>query len=97
MRELFVYYKVTSNNAPGARQAVLAMHTRLRLKHPRLTTRLLCRPEETDGQQTWMETYSAAPDGVDVVLQQAIEDAAAAVGPWTAGPRHTEVFIACAS
>ena len=99
MRELFVYYRVNAADADAARAAVLACQSRLRSRHPELSARLLRRPGEIDGRQTWMETYavdsSRAPAGVDVELQAAIEaEAAAALPRWLDGPRHTEVFTA---
>ena len=97
MRELFVYYKVASCNVADARAAFAQMQSQLQRAHPQLCVRLLRRPEEADGVQTWMETYSVAAVGVDAELQSAIDSAGAAMQPWTAGPRHTEVFIACAS
>ena len=97
MRELFVYYKVASINAADARAAFAQMQSQLQRAHPQLCVRLLRRPEEVNGVQTWMETYSVAAVGVDAELQSAIDSAGAAMQPWITGPRHTEVFIACAS
>ena len=101
MRELFVYYRVAADRAEQAVTAALAMQAQLQHAHPQLRMRLLRRPEATAGQQTWMETYatdaSGTPDGIDLRLQAAIESAAVALQPWIAGPRHTEVFIPCAS
>ena len=100
MRELFVYYRVAADHAAQAGAAALAMQAQLQRVHPQLRMRLLRRPEAVDGQQTWMETYatdaSATPEGIDAQLQAAIEAAAVALQPWIAGPRHTEVFVACA-
>ena len=101
MRELFVYYRVAAAQAAQAVAAVLAMQAQLECAHPQLRMRLLRRPETVGGQQTWMETYAtdaaATPEGIDARLQAAIESAAAALQPWIASPRHTEVFIPCAS
>ena len=97
MRELFVYYKVASRNVADAHAAFAQMQARLRNTQPQLCVRLLRRPEEVSGVQTWMETYSVPAVGVDAELQSAIDSAGAAMQPWTTGPRHTEVFIACAS
>ena len=77
-----------------------AFQTQLRQRYPALVARLLRRPEEADGQQTWMETYSTDPmrdpHGIDADLQTAIETHATRLGPWLTTPRHTEVFIPCA-
>lgn len=100
MRELFIYYRLHANDAVAAEAAVALFQTQLRQRYPTLLTRLLRRPEETDGLQTWMETYSTQPmretQGVDADMQTAIEAHARVLRPWLAGPRHTEVFIPCA-
>ena len=101
MRELFVYYRVAAEQAEQAVTAALAMQAELLQSHPQLRMRLLRRPEAVEGQQTWMEIYAAdaaaAPEGIDARLQAAIESASLALQPWIDGPRHTEVFMPCAS
>jgi hypothetical protein len=101
MRELFIYYRVRSSNAADTQQAVIDFQAQLRNRFPQLMARLLRRPEEEDGRQTWMETYSANslrdPTGIDAGLQTEIEARALALLPLIDGPRHTEVFIACVS
>jgi len=92
MRELFVYYRVAADRAEAARAAVSAMQTALRQRHPGLQARLLRRPEEADGQQTWMETYALNPEGVAQAIQDDIAAAAATVSSFIEGPRHAEVF-----
>ncbi len=100
MRELFVYYRVRAAEAEAAFAFVRELHARLALEHPGLHGRLLRRPEEPDGPQTWMETFAVdprqAPNGVDTDLQSAIEAAAAPLLPLIDGARHTEAFVACA-
>ncbi|MES3015549.1 MAG: DUF4936 family protein [Pseudomonadota bacterium] len=100
MRELFVYYRVRPADAAMASIAAHAMQAQLRIRHPELIARLLCRPDSGGGEQTWMETYAAdparAPEGIGAALQAAIDEAALALQPWLVGPRHTEVFVACA-
>ena len=100
MRELFVYYRVRSIDARAAQDAVLALHAELVERCPGLRARLLRRPEETDGQQTWMETYSTdpmrVPAGITEAMQADIEARAHGLSPFVQGTRHTEVFIACA-
>ena len=100
MRELFIYYRVCCIDAPAARAAVLASLQQLRGQHPGLRARLLRRPEETDGHQTWMETYATdplqLPAGITAALQADIESSAQSMSHFVQGSRHTEVFIACA-
>ena len=101
MRELFVYYRVHSAQAPVARAAVLAFQAELKSRHPALRARLLRRADGTDGEQTWMETYATDPltDGIGITqsMQADIEASARALAPFVQGVRHTEVFIASAS
>ena len=102
MRELFIYYRVRSEQAAAALVAARSFQARLGQAFPELRMRLLQRPEATDGCQTWMETYATdpmnAPQGITPAHEAAIESMAeAALLPYLAGPRHTEVFIACAS
>jgi Domain of unknown function (DUF4936) len=101
MRELFVYYRLRSIDAAAALTAVHSLQAQLRKRHPQLIARLLRRPEEVDGCQTWMETYSTDPmqdpAGISAELQSDIEAQARVLLPMLDGPRHAELFIACAS
>jgi Domain of unknown function (DUF4936) len=101
LRELFIYYRVKPAQLAQARAAVAAMQAQLQAAHPQLVARLLQRDDAQGGLHTWMETYRTEPHrdaaGIGVELQAAIESAAIAVAPFIAGPRHTEVFVACAS
>ena len=101
MRELFIYYRLRSIDAAAAQAVVLTCQDQLRAHCPPLIARLLRRPEETDGYQTWMETYTTdplrEPAGISPELQAEIERGAQALAPWLVGSRHTEVFITCAS
>lgn len=101
MPELFIYYRLDVADAPAAQAAVTVFQTGLRARHPWLKARLLRRPNATDGQETWMETYAADPalnsTGITPTIAAQIEQAAAALAPWLRGVRHTEVFLACAS
>jgi quinol monooxygenase YgiN len=96
MRELFVYYRVRSDNAAAAHAAVQRLQAQLRHDDPHLSARLLRRPEEENGLQTWMEIY-ADEAGITEAMQARIEASAHALLPFIDGSRHTEVFIACAS
>lgn len=99
MRELFIYYRVHHEHHALLLAAVKRWHVQLTQRHPALKVRLLHRAESpTD---TWMEIFATdpqlAPQGVDESMQAAIEASAEALAPWTAGPRHLEVFFSCAS
>ena len=97
-RELFIYYRITSSAAAAAREIVDVYQARLQARHPGLTARLLHRPDEQLGRQTWMETYKhAAAGGVDDALAAEIEREAQALAPHIDGSRHIEVFVSCAS
>jgi hypothetical protein len=101
VRELFVYYRVRVDDAAVARAQVLALHAELRAIAADLSARLLRRPDETDGQQTWMETYAldprAGPTGIGADLQAEIEARAARLVTRITGSRHVEAFITCDS
>jgi hypothetical protein len=96
MRELFIYYRIPTAAAGTALDAALALQARLRQRHPALTARLLRRPDEANDLQTWMETY-ALPAGISPALEAEIADEARVLAAFIAGPRHTEVFVPCAS
>jgi len=101
VRELFIYYRIRVDAARAARGAVGTMQAQLTQRHPGLTARLLRRPDEHDQQQTWMEIYAmqrdGEPAGVTPQIEADIAAAAAALAPFIAGTRHTEVFVPCAS
>ena len=101
MPELFIYYRLDVADAPAAQAAVAVFQAGLLARYPWLRTRLLRRPNATDGQETWMETYAADPalnrTGITPDIAAQIELAAAVLAPWLRGARHTEVFQACAS
>jgi hypothetical protein len=96
MRELFVYYRIETAHAARARDAVVAMHARLRALHPGLVARLLFRDDDGSGSRTWMETYAlpGSGEGVDRRLAAAIEADAASWAHLRVGPRHVEAFTA---
>ena len=106
MRELYVYYQVTSARAAAAHAAVRALHRSLRREIPGLETRLLVRDDEPervgDGRSaiaepaTWMETYAlpGCDAGVDERLQSLIETHAEKIAEWIEGQRHVEAFVA---
>lgn len=102
--ELYIYYRVAAPQEPQARAAVMAMQSALREAHPGLQSRLLRRPEASEGLLTFMEVYliPVPPDADDdsatpARIEAAIEAAAAAcLSPWLQGGRHVEVFVPCA-
>ena len=101
MRELYVYYRVRSADAAAAEGEVRRLHADLQATTPGLAARLLRRPGEVDGRQTWMEVYAIDPgvdaDGVSPGLEAVIEARAAERLTRIDGSRHVEVFVACAS
>ncbi len=99
MRELFIYYRTTHDNASVLHAEALALQAELRARHPELQTRLMRRPEAADGLHTWMETYAApqSPNGISDSLLAEIEQLAAArLAALIAGDRHIESFVPCA-
>jgi hypothetical protein len=101
MPELFIYYRLDLADTSAALRAVTAFQADLQARYPWLRARVLRRPQATDGQETWMETYSADPlmnsTGVTPEVASQIELAAAVLLPLLRGARHTELFVACAS
>jgi hypothetical protein len=102
VRELFIYYRSTVQQAERVLRCVGEFQAGLAQQRPALTARLLRRPEVQSGQITWMETYSINdplqhPDGVDAELWRDIEAAAWALRDVIDGERHIEVFETCAS
>ena len=87
--DLYVYYRVKAAHAPALQARVRAMQAELAQRHA-VQVALKRRPQEKDGEQTWMEIYLAAPEG----FMHSLDAAAAAAGlAQQAGPRHTEVFV----
>jgi hypothetical protein len=92
-RELFIYWKVERARGAEAQAASTRMLQALRHTQPALQSRLMRRAEEAGNQLTFMETYSAGPEGVTPALQAAIEAAAAeALAAFIGLARHVEVF-----
>jgi len=92
-REVFVYWKVERARAAEALAAASGMLQALRQHEPALQSRLMRRADEAGDRATFMETYSAMPDGVTPALQATIHAAAAAALSNFAGlARHVEVF-----
>lgn len=98
MQELFIYYRCKAGDSEALRQAALAVQARLCKSFPGLEARLLRRPAlPSDETVTWMETYRFDAVAPVAAWQQAVQQqAAAALAPWTLGPRHLEIFEPCA-
>ena len=100
-KELFVYYRAEVAHEAAVVCAVRGMHGALRLEMGSLRARLLRRPlADAAHLHTWMETYSIdgahAHDGIDEACVALIERHAQAWSELRSGPRHLEVFDACA-
>lgn len=89
MVDLYVYYKVRSEDAGKLAPLVHAMGRRL-AQDAGVRVALKRRPEDKDGLQTWMEVYPGVTDGFDSVLAQAVLDAG--IDGLLAGPRRLEIF-----
>jgi hypothetical protein len=100
VRELFVYYRVDARHATQAMGIVSSWQRELRAAHAQLLVRLLKRPvADAESKETWMEAYamaSGAPDVADALLAE-LSAGPASLSRLIDGPRHAEVFIACAS
>jgi hypothetical protein len=100
-QELFVYYKAEVAHEAAVVTAASRMQSALRLEHGSLRARLLRRPmADASHQHTWMEIYSIDGahqyDGIDGACVALIEQHAQAWSELRSGPRHLEVFDACA-
>ena len=87
--DLYIYYRVRSENATALRVCVESLQRRLEKEYA-IVTGLKRRPEEKDGLQTWMEIYFAVPDGFEAALADALP---AGLPALIEGPRHTEHFV----
>lgn len=90
MVDLYVYYKVRSDDSARLAPLVRALQARL-LDQAGVRGELKCRPEEKDGLRTWMEIYPAVDD--DFAARLAHAAAQAGLEPLTQGPRRVEVFM----
>jgi hypothetical protein len=88
--DLYIYYRVRSDQREAFRAKALAMQHNL-ARDCGIATALKRRPEEKDGLQTWMEIYLAVDDGFESRLNQAVAEHG--LSDWIQGPRHTEQFL----
>ncbi|WP_119154000.1 DUF4936 family protein [Caldimonas tepidiphila] len=97
MRRLFIYYRVLPERAGETLVALQALQQQACARFAGLQAELLRRPEEKDGLQTWMETYSH-PDGVPASAESWLCDEALRAGVLgIQGNMYVEVFVPCAS
>lgn len=87
MNDIYVYYRLPSELSALILPHVRAMQEGLRAEFG-VKTALKRRPEESDGQQTWMEVYESVPKDFLHALEQAAIDAHLPI----TGERHIEVF-----
>ncbi len=87
LMDLYVYYRVRSDDAIRLQPQVEAMQRALARSH-HVQCLLKRRPEETEGRQTWMEIYLDAPEG----FASALAGAAASLA-LIDGDRHVETFV----
>ena len=88
MTDIYVYYRLRSELAELMLPHVRAMQDGLNV-HYGVKTALKRRPEEKDGEQTWMEVYEAVPEDFLHALEQAAIEAHLPIS----GERHVEVFV----
>ena len=83
---LYVYYKAAAADAAQLQEKVGRMQAQLGVP-----ASLCRRPEEKDGQHTWMEVYPAAASGFEEHLESAVQQAGLA--NIIRGDRHAEHFV----
>jgi hypothetical protein len=93
MRELYIYYRVSTERATAAWKIAESLQQSLVDRYPGLVARLLRKEGGAPEMQTWMEIYTA-PSGVSRAIQADIDESAVALSPHISGERHVEVFLA---
>lgn len=88
--DLYVYYRVKPESAEALQKKVRAMQAQLAAQHG-IAVDLKRRPEEKNGEQTWMEIYLATSQDFMPILDAAA--AASGLAEFTSGERHTEIFV----
>jgi hypothetical protein len=88
--DLYIYYRVKTGREALLQSRISALQARIASEHGVLGA-LKRRPEEQDGQQTWMEIYHAIPDGFHRVLAPLVIEAELAT--LIDGERHLEYFM----
>lgn len=88
MTDVYVYYRVSDENAAQLRDRVLAMQAALASRYG-VSASLKRRSDEAAGAQTWMEIYGAAPADFMPALHEAVCAAQLPIE----GERHVETFV----
>ena len=88
--DLYIYYRVRTENAHALRPRIEAMQERLAYEYG-IVSALKRRPKETDGRQTWMEIYQEVPTDFEAALERALvrDDLHAMID----GQRNIEYFV----
>ena len=90
MSELYIYYKVASDQRAGAAAAAAELLGRCRALG--VSARLMRRRDVSgDGSETWMEVYAAVEDGFDGTLAALAHDTGLVS---MTSERHAEWFVA---
>jgi quinol monooxygenase YgiN len=97
---LFIYYRVRPEHRANAEAAVRALQAEWQARDASLRCELLRRTDDKAADNvpsvTLMEIYRRDGGFDDAARRRIDEQAAAALAPWLASPRHTEVFESCA-
>ena len=88
--DLYIYYRVRSEDAASLQERAAAMQKSLSGEYG-IVSGLKRRPEEKDGLQTWMEIYQDVPADFEATLAQVVMQAGLA--EFIEGQRHTEHFL----
>ena len=88
--DMYIYYRVPSNQAQALRMRVMKMQAEL-TEEWGVVAAIKRRPEEKDGHQTWMEIYLAVEKDFGAILKRAVD--AAELNSLISGERHTELFL----
>jgi hypothetical protein len=89
MPELYVYYRVQSDNAAKLQARANYMQAQL-ARTSGISGFLKRRPDEKDGCHTWMEVYPSGPNGFEERLEAAVKESG--LPELIVGERHIEVF-----
>jgi hypothetical protein len=94
--ELFIYWHCRRADREAALQAARAFQAELAAGTPGLAPALFVRDDDTTAgveRVTVMETYAAAPAGIDAGLHERIRDEGhRRLAAWLQGLRHIETF-----
>jgi hypothetical protein len=88
--DLYIYYRADCEHAQALQTQVPAMQAAL-AKDYGIAVAFKRRPEEKDGQNTWMEVYLAVPQDFETALARAVTRAK--LDSLIDGKRHTEYFL----